>query len=376
MDLAVIALSARPLIASAARAGLSALSFDLFAELDTCAKAARCVRVHRKNGYAFDGDDLIQALTHLAPGGLPVVLGAGLEDDPALMERIAERNPILGNAAETVRVVKDPIALSALCATLKIPFPQIAMDAPDAAFAVGPTLDKRIGGCGGGHIARRAAGDQSAPAPGRYLQREVSGQPYSLLLLANGIDARVVGVSRQWHAPASGHPFRYGGSVGPVDLPGAHDAAIRAAAIRMALACGLVGLVSVDFIVEQDRWWLVEVNPRLSSSLDLFDIDPMPPLLALHLAACGGRLPGALPIPPGRRAFAVLHAPEDLVVPERAWPVYAVDRPAPGTAIRGGAPICSVRASGATLQATQDQLQQRLAGVRSVLGLEAAELTA
>lgn len=376
MDLAVIALSARPLIASAARAGLSALSFDLFAELDTCAKAARCVRVHRNNGHGFDGDDLIQGLAHLAPSGLPVVLGSGLEDDPSLMARIAERNPILGNTADTVRVVKDPIALSALCATLKIPFPQVTLEAPDAAFAVGPALDKRIGGCGGGHISRRAAGDQSPPAPGRYLQREVTGQPYSLMLLANGSDARVVGVSRQWHAPGPAHPFRYGGSVGPVDLPGIHDAAIRTAATRLTLACGLVGLVSVDVIVDQDRWWLIEVNPRLSAALDLFDVDPMPPLLALHLAACGGRLPGTLPLPPGRRAVAVLHAPGDILVPERAWPAYAVDRPAPGTAIRAGAPICSVRASGATLQATQDQLQQRLAEVRGVVGLDAAELTA
>lgn len=376
MDLAVIALSARPLITSAARAGLSALSLDLFAELDTCAKAARCVRVHRKNGHGFDGDDLIQALAHLAPDGLPVVLGAGLEDDPALMARIAARNPILGNSAATVRVVKDPIALSALCATLKIPFPHIVMEAPDAAFAVGPALDKQIGGCGGGHITRRVSGDLSPPSTGHYLQREVSGQPYSLLLLANGTDVRIVGVSRQWHAPDSDHPFRYGGSLGPVDLPSAHDAAIRAAATRLALACGLVGLVSVDFVVDQDRWWLIEVNPRLSSALDLFDIDPMPPLLALHLAACGGRLPATLPVPTGRRAVAVLHAPHDLVVPERAWPSDAVDRPAPGAAIRAGAAVCSVRASGSTVQATQDQLQQRLAEVRSVLGLEAVELTA
>ncbi len=374
MDLAVIALSARPLVASAARAGLSALSLDLFAELDTCAKAARCVRVHRKNGSGFDGDDLIQALASLAPTGLPVVLGAGLEDDPALMERIAERNPILGNAADTVRVVKDPIALAALCGTLKIPFPPVTLAAPDAAFAVGPTLDKGIGGCGGGHIVRRADGDLSAPRPNRYLQREVAGQPYSLMLLANGTTATVVGISRQWHAPDAAHPFRYGGSVGPVDLPSRHGAAIRQAAERLALACGLVGLVSVDFIVDQDRWWLLEINPRLSSALDLFDLDPMPPLLGLHLAACGGRMPSGLPTAPGRRAMAVLLAPHDLVVPDGQWPAFAVDRPAPGAAIRAGTPICSVRASGTSLQATQDQISQRLAEVRAVLGLAPADL--
>ncbi len=373
MDLAVIALSARPLVASAARAGFAALSLDLSADLDTCAHAARCVRVHRSQGHAFDGDDLIQALVTLAPAGLPVVLGGGLEEDPGLMERIAERNPILGNVAATVRILKDPIALAALCGTLKIPFPEVTVEAPDAAFALGPALDKKVGGCGGTHIVRRAPGDLSAPDAGRYLQAEVAGQSYSLLLLANGTEAVVVGATRQWHTPDAVHPFRYGGTTGPVDLPSPHAGAMRAAALRLALACGLVGLVSVDFIVDQDRWWLVEVNPRLGSALDIFDTDPMPPLLSLHLAACGGRMPGPLPVPRERRAVAVVYAPCELVIPAGDWPSFAIDRPAPGAAIRAGAAICSVRASGATLHATQEQLSRRVAEVQSWLGLDATD---
>ncbi|OYX13738.1 MAG: hypothetical protein B7Z15_06245, partial [Rhizobiales bacterium 32-66-8] len=118
MDLAVIALSARPLAASAARAGFAILALDLLADLDTCSHAARCVRVHKRNGFSFDGDDLIQALEALSPPGLPVVLGSGFEGDTPLMTRIAARNPILGNMAETVRVMKDPLALQALCGHL------------------------------------------------------------------------------------------------------------------------------------------------------------------------------------------------------------------------------------------------------------------
>ena len=187
MDLALIALSARPLAASAARAGFAALALDLFADLDTCAHAARCVRVHKRNGYAFDGDDLIQALTSLAPAGLPVVLGGGLEDEPDLMARIAARNPILGNSPETVRVLKDPLALAGLCAHLGVPFPEVSLEAPTPeTFAGAPVIEKKIGGAGGGHIQRRTPGDLAPPAPGHYLQREVRGEPYSLLLLANG----------------------------------------------------------------------------------------------------------------------------------------------------------------------------------------------
>ncbi|WP_198018791.1 ATP-grasp domain-containing protein [Azorhizobium doebereinerae] len=374
MDLAIIALCARPFVASAARAGLSPLSLDLFANLDTCAKAARCVRVHRANGHAFDGDDLIAALTNLAPAGLPVVLGGGLEDDPALMARIAARNPILGNGTATMQVLKDPLALAALCGTLQVPFPEATLNAPDAGFAARPVLEKKIGGSGGGHIRRRAAGDLAPPPPGFYLQQEVTGEIYSLLLLANGRQAVVVGACRQWHAPDAAHPYRYGGMVGPVALPTRHAAAITAAGRDIATACGLVGLVSVDLVVGADGWWLVEVTPRLSAMLDIFDCEPLPPLLALHLAACGGRMPDTLPAPKEHRACAVLYAADAVVIPDGQWPATATDRPAPGTAIKAGAPICTVHASGPTAAAAEDQLGRRLAEVRGWLGLETVDM--
>lgn len=373
MDIALIALSARPLAASAARAGFAALSFDLFADLDTCAHTARCVRVHKKNGFAFDGDDLIKALRSLAPAGLPVVLGGGLEDDPALMMRIAERNPILGNAPETVRVLKDPLALAALCAHLAIPFPAVALDA-DAAQALGgaPVLEKKIGGAGGAHIRRRAIGDLSPPAPGHYLQREVEGASLSVLLLANGSSARLIGASRQWRAQDEEHPFRYGGAAGPVKLPEPFAAHMGQGALNIALACGLVGLVSMDFVVGPDGWFLVEVNPRLGATLDIFDVDPMPPLLGLHLAACGGRLPDTLPIPSEAHAAGVIYAGQDMVVPKDAWPDFVADRPPAGAAVAKGAPLCTVRATGPTADIAEARMRERTQALLADFGLEPA----
>lgn len=372
MDIALIALSARPLAASAARAGFAALSFDLFADLDTCAHTARCVRVHKKNGCSFDGDDLVQALHSLAPAGLPVVLGGGLEDDPALMARIAERNPILGNAPQVVRVLKDPLALAALCGHFKIPFPAVALDA-DAARALegGPVLEKKIGGAGGAHIRRRDGGDVSPPAPGHYLQREVSGESLSILLLANGTSARVVGASRQWRTEDAEHPFRYGGAAGPVALPEPFAEAMYQAALNIVLSCGLVGLLSLDFVVASDGWFLVEVNPRLGATLDIFDVDPMPPLLGLHLAACGGRLPEGLPAPAQAHAAGIVYAARDMVVPQDSWPDYVADRPPAGAAIAKGSPLCTIRATGPTAEIAEARMRERRDTLLREFGLEA-----
>lgn len=371
MDLAVIALSARPLAASAARAGFSALALDLFADLDTCAKAKRCVRVHKKDGFAFDGDDLIQALASLSPPGLPVVLGGGFEEDPGLITRIGARNPILGNMADTVRVMKDPLAMAALCGHLKIPFPRVSLAAPEDALAQAALLEKKIGGAGGAHIRRRAAGDLAPPAPGCYLQEEVAGEAHSLLLLSSGREALVVGASRQWSDGDEAHPYRFGGAAGPVTLPARFEPAIRRAAISAVTACGLVGLVSVDLLLSADGWWLIEINPRPGASLDIFDVDPLPPLLALHLTACGGKLPKSLPAPTEAVAAAILYADEAVMIPPGDWPEGVCDRTAAGTVIPAGAPICTVKAKARTADAACEKVAEGLAVMRARLGLPA-----
>lgn len=372
MDIAVIALSARPLAASAARAGLAALALDLFADLDTCAHAARCVRVHKKNGLAFDGDDLIQALASLSPPGLPVVLGGGFEQDTALMQRIAERNPILGNMAQMVRVLKDPLALAALSGHLRVPFPAVTLDAPTAEFARQPVVEKQIGGIGGAHVKPRAAGDLSAPADGCYLQQQVEGETISLVVIANGKEARVVGAIRQWTSPTPASPFRYGGGAGPVTLPAGQGTAMLEAAGRIVTACGLVGLVSFDFIAGRAGWWLLSVDARPSGTLDILDVAPLPPLLALHLAACGGKLPPRLPAPDAVTATGLLYAPEDMMIPDADWPEGVHDRNAAGTMIPAGGVICSVRVEGRSFEAARAGVESRLGEVRARLGMPAA----
>lgn len=369
MDLAVIALSARPLAASAARAGLSALALDLFANLDTCSHAARCVRVHKKNGFSFDGEDLLKALASLSPPGLPVVLGAGFEDDTALIQRIGERNPILGNMAETVRVMKDPIALAALCGHLRIPFPAITLEAPAGDLLSVPLMEKRIGGTVGIHIHPRAPGDARPPEPGCYLQQQVEGDTYSLHIIANGKDVRVVGAVRQWIEPGTDRPFRYGGSAGPMTLPYGYGAEILAAVTKIAVLCGLVGLISFDLMIAPGGWWLLEVNPRPGNSLDIFDVDPMPPLLALHLAACGGKLPPSLPSPEGITAEAVLYADRQIMIPNGDWPEDARDRMAAGAIVPEGAPVCTVRGHGATYEAARAAAAACLEDMRQRLGM-------
>ena len=112
-----------------------------------------------------------------------------------------------------------------------------------------------------------------------------------------------------------------------------------------------MGLVSFDVICSPDGWWLLSADPRPSAALDVLDVAPLPPLLALHLAACGGKLPQALPAHAAVTATGLLYADRDVIIPAMDWPEGVHDRNAAGTLIAEGGIICSARATGPTFEA-------------------------
>src|SRR5205823_12095896 len=118
--------------------------------------------------------------------------------------------PVSGKPPEVVTAVKNPRAFAKLLAEVGLPYPRIA-DSPSPSRK---WVRKRIGGTGGTHI--RPAG--SAPprdGEGWYYQEVAPGRPLSVLFVANGRSAAIIGFSRQWAAPGPETPFRYGGCVAP-----------------------------------------------------------------------------------------------------------------------------------------------------------------
>ena len=367
-DIVVVALSARSLAAAARRAGRRPAAIDLFGDQDTRRLAAPCITLP-SHGLRLDGDALLEALARPDLRSLPLVYGAGFEDSPALLARIAEGRPVLGNAAEAVARIKDPFAFAATLDGLGIPHPAVARrlaGRPDG------HLLKRIGGSGGGHIAPAA----TAVAPrGCYFQQRLEGHAVSVLFLANGRRAEIVGLSRQWTTPTAEAPYRYGGAAGPLRIPPRLYGPLPEMMTSLAAAFGLVGMNSADLLLNADGFQLLEVNPRPGASLDVFDRAPMPPLLGLHLTSCAGRLPERLPVLPDCRAAEILYATDAVLIVEGArWPAWTADRPAPPARMSAGEPVCTVMADGAGVRAARRRVQQRrqrvAAGLRAALTTE------
>jgi predicted ATP-grasp superfamily ATP-dependent carboligase len=359
-DVLVAALSARSLAEAARRAGYVPLAADLFDDLDLRARASATARVAGDLATGFEWPALEPALRRLASQGEPVgvVCGSGFEDRPELLDRIAARWRLLGNAAATVAAAKDPARLAEICGCRGIPHPRWSVRAPPG----GNWLGKRRGGSGGAHVGGRM-GEGAA----MYFQERVEGGPVSALLLADGETAMLLGLSEQWASPGEEAPWRYGGAARPANIGAAVANELADAATAIVEALRLVGLNSVDFLVNGDDFWLIEVNPRPGATLDIFD-DGGVPLFALHVDACLGRLPRRAPVFSGGAAAAVVYARRAIAsFPAVEWPAWCADRQPGGTPVAAGAPVCTVRAGGANAAEARRQVGERCAAIGALV---------
>ncbi|WP_157775524.1 ATP-grasp domain-containing protein [Hartmannibacter diazotrophicus] len=286
--------------------------------------------------------DLIEAAPD-KPVGL--VAGSGFEDRPQLLEALAALIPILGNGTKVVSAVKDPAGLAARCRDLGIPHPETRTEPALS----GEWLLKRKGGSGGSHIRAYSLGE-SVPA-GHVLAQTLPGTPMSVTAIGNGRDAALVGFCRQFADPVEGQPFRFGGLCGPVDLPQAIAVGVGKATKGLAAAFGLKGFFSMDFLLEGESWWCLEVNPRPGASLDVLD-QASSPLFAAHVDACvNGRLPDERRVAPAAIRYSrIVYADKEIAgIPALEWPEWVSDRPSAGSRIPAGAPLATVLAEGKEL---------------------------
>lgn len=354
----IVAASGRALAASARRGGYVPLVVDWFGDADTLALAGAHARLEGGMVHGMTADALDAAITKVTDGQEPcgVVCGTGFEDRPELLAHLAQRFRIFGTDANTVAALKDPNAFASLCKALEIPHPETTLTRP---LDPAGWLAKRKGGAGGGHV--RQAAEREA-AHDVYYQRHVAGTPVSALLVADARRARVLGLSTQWTSPAPRRPFRYGGAVRPAHLTQKIADRLAETVAHIAATIPLAGLNSADFLVAGDDFRLLEINPRPSATLDIFEPSGGS-LFALHISACAGALDFAVPNLPGAMATALVYAERDLIVPALEWPDWTADRPHAGAAIGAGEPLCTVHAFATTVAEARRLVDDRLATV-------------
>jgi predicted ATP-grasp superfamily ATP-dependent carboligase len=355
----IAALSGRALATSARRAGYRPLVADCYGDLDTIAAAQRHIRLAQHHAGRLSADEVLGALEALAAAALErpigVIYGTGFEGAPEILRAIAARWTLLGNDAETVARLKDPLNFARLCRLTDIPHPETTVHPPNPS---GRWLRKQRGGTGGVHI--RSSSFRDHADANIYFQRYEPGRSVSLLFLAAGERIEAIGFSEQWLAPAKDLPYRYGGAAQPAALPSGHTTMLTDAISRLAQHVCLRGLNSADFLLRDDDYVLLEINPRAGATLDIFGGHV---LLEAHIAACrGSSLQWQYRL--GARAAAVVYASHDIAaLPMWQWPEWSADRQPSGSRLATNDPLCTVFGAGACLATAREKVDRRAAKV-------------
>jgi len=309
-DLVCVGASVRAFACSAARAGWRVHAADMFGDRDLLAVVA----THAPAGEPYPGS-LAGIVASLPPG--PWCYTGALENHPDLIATIAAVRPLLGNAAEAVRAVRDPARLAAAVREAGLEFPE-TLAAPPAAGTAGAFLVKPRGSAGGRGIERWRGQAAAPPRSPRLWQRRIVGRAWSASFACDRRSARLVCHSRQLLGRGWCHAegFAYSGSilVPPARVPPALAAATDRLGALLAGEFGLAGLVGVDLVIDRRGGvHVIEVNPRPTASMELAERATGVSQAAVHVAACrGAGVPGAEAAAGRSWGKAVLFARHDL----------------------------------------------------------------
>jgi uncharacterized protein len=341
--LGIVGASTRSAAASAVRAGFRPLAADLFADEDL-RQIATATRI---SPYPEGFADWLRAVEP------PAWMYTGaLENHPELVDQLAWIAPLWGNPGDVLARVRSPWELSKTLASAGLLFPEIRAT-HEGLPTNGRWLAKTYRGASGSGV-REWTGD-TANLESVVFQKRVAGTPCSAVFAAADGAARLHGVTRQLIGEPwlGAHGFQFAGSIGPWPI----DDAVRETIMRIGSVLveefELVGLFGVDFMLNGDDVWTLEVNPRYTASVEIVERFSGVSAIAEHAAAFGAETtPVGAEYAPSRSTFGkgILYARREGVVSESfaqwsldesarvPWPALADVSPA-GTPIETGRPI-------------------------------------
>lgn len=390
---------------SAARAGWNIHAWDLFADCDFPDGSS----VHKLDDLACNSLQCRLALPLSAESKACFLPTGGWENAAGLPEWTADHFHLCGCNAEAIARSRDPFFWAEALGRAGLPRLAVRKARQDkneqknnqhirgkknereqapANRSVERWIRKSLHSIGG--LGVRFVMDDSWPEAGFYDQQFQSGLSCSALCFTNADGTRVAGTSLQLTSNTGPeHPFLYAGNAWPLHQFAEIDSTVLSGqaslyAERLAEACGLTGLWGFDFIWQDSQLWVIEINPRYTAAMELFELCSGRSLLR-DAGWCGTNTV-ELPAVDSRPACVlkmVLYAEHSFVLPADwdwknwtqsleseqhqnhagqfdLWSIPAFsDLPHPGTAFHPGEPICTIWGAGESAAKCRKIVQQR-----------------
>ncbi len=339
----VVAISGRAIAEALKASGSPVAVIDGFADMDTCAAAVVSQKVSRTR-FGLDRAEVLGAVHRLQSENClkGLFYDAALESAPDILDAITV-DSVIGNSSATLRRCKDPKVFFPALDTKSIPYPEIRFKPVRGDSSLWLLKNSRsTGGMGVTACPEQFVHDQNT-----YLQRKMNGINFSLTFLANGQKIKALGFNTLWsRASGPGKPYLYQGAVNQANLTEEQRCTVLDYATRLTCEFDLVGLNSIDFILDNGQAYVLEINPRIPATYGLYETRHGN-LIKEHMDACLHAKLSPAKGTPHLRAHAIVYATKPVQVPIGFnWPLWTADRPRPKNVIQTNEPICSVFAGG------------------------------
>lgn len=366
--LIIAATSARGYAQAVVSSGYEVVTLDAFSDADTQRIAGQAFKL-KMSGQNVDADDFKRVFINIAAqinfddvDGF--LYGSLFDAEPELLTWVAARVPLTGNTPEVMKAAKA-YHFFKLLDDLQIRHPEVCLEFPSD---LSNWLTKKLGGTGGTHIKPANQSEVGDYFQKTYYQKKMAGKPVSMLFVADGKTAQLIGFNRQFVAPTADMTYRFAGAVGGIDLPAQAQQQFCHAAQQLTAALGLRGINSLDAILDGETLWILELNPRLSATFHLY-----PNLFTAHMQGCAGDLTGFSLQQAPAKAQLILYADEAVEIPfSFAWPDWAADIPsaaesASSVKIAQNDPICTVLAEAENADSAYTSVLQKAQKLREMI---------
>ena len=217
---------------------------------------------------------------------------------------------LLGSLPEAVAVAADKWECYRRFSQAGLSTPKTTRVSPDAASVAAARLGYPVvvkpldgAGCDGVGLAtddavlKRALRQPALRGAESILVQEyASGSAASVSLLVAGGRSTVLSLNGQ--RVRAGIPFAYDGGVASLPHP-RREEACELAQRAVALVPGLRGYVGIDLVLGEETCWLIEINPRPTTSyVGLHRVINLNMAAAIWRACRDGSLPAAVAVPP------------------------------------------------------------------------------
>ncbi|MEZ6140476.1 MAG: ATP-grasp domain-containing protein [Zavarzinella sp.] len=344
-QLVIVGASIRAAVQSARNAGIQAIGADLFTDADCLAMNAGIVRL----GFSDYPHGFLAILRGYV--GIPWLYSGGLENYADLIADACITNQLLG--CQHPEQFRDPFLLQQQLLPYNVSFPEMSHSFP--ASGGENWLFKKYHSSGGlGIVSANSSHGESG-----YYQKLLTGQVRSAAFLASKVMVNLLGVFQLYHQQTPDLPFLYAGNIGPVALSSIESDFLDIIRQFIVEKSGLRGLFGVDYVIHEQQCYLLEVNPRYTASMELWDAWSGKSAVGYHVQACLGKHV----VPPSAKgneslfAKKIIYAITPLKVTrqmqqslpwwidrkeDHAGQIHLADIPQVGTVIEPGQPVCSV----------------------------------